>query len=176
VGLSIDFAGGCLTMTMQGRAEHECQGTSRSQAAQALVSSLPPAVQPILQRFITSPPDIGIVTSEVNGSWYVSPTRTYLQEINAVLAELQPNDIQTIIANASGIGQGFMQYAQKEAGQQLGLSGLGPSGLGPSGLGGFNAGASPNAMAGAPSVQTAAAISNAINAETRHLTGWYQSF
>ncbi|HET9059858.1 MAG TPA: hypothetical protein VFN61_08045 [Acidimicrobiales bacterium] len=172
-GLVVNYSGGCLTVQAQGRTEHECASTSTKQAEQALLSSLPPAVQPILQRFISSPPDVGIVTSEVDGRWYVSPTRTYLQAVNAVLADLQPNDIQTVIANASGIGQGFEQYVQKEAAKQLGPSGLGlpslpTSGLG-TGLGQIPPSGAGGGASGAPSLTTAAAISNAMNAMTSEM-------
>lgn len=132
-GVSFDYAGGCYTITTAGQTRRHCQDKSAtSQIEHVLVQSMPPAVQPIIQRLIVSPPDIGIVTSEVNGRWYVSPTRTYLQALNATLAELRPGDIQSLVANGGAIGKGFQRFARRQAQRALDSPGLAPLPLLPS--------------------------------------------
>jgi hypothetical protein len=63
-------------------------------------------------------PDTGFVTMEENGKWFVSPTRTYLSAISAELSEFQSGDIQTIIENASGIGNALEKYERQAMNDQ----------------------------------------------------------
>lgn len=113
-GTVLQYANGCYTYTVEGTTRHQCaQGSS--QFAQ-LKTFLPPAVQPIFTRVTTMKPNIGFVTVDQGGKWYVSPTRTYLEAISDFLAELRPGDIQTVINNASGIGSGFEKYLQQQMG------------------------------------------------------------
>lgn len=138
---SIDIANGCETVTMNASTVHTCGATgglaNMSAERRQLVQDMPAAVRPILQRFIDSPPDVGFVTSQVNGKWYISPTRTLLQAVNAYLADLAPGDIQTVIANANGVGQGFSRFLKKQEQSILGAAGpLGALGAGAFSLGG----------------------------------------
>jgi hypothetical protein len=111
----LEYANGCYTVTGTGTGtpEHQCISKG-DQYEGKLLDLLPPAVQPIFKRLTTMKPDTGLVTVEENGKWYVSPTRTYLDAISTELSEFQPGDIQTIIQNASGIGNAFEKYEQQE--------------------------------------------------------------
>ena len=109
LGVDFEYANGCYTVTGKGTSEHECV-SGGSQYVAKLLDLLPPAVQPIFKRLTTTGPDTGFVTVQENGKWYVSPTRTYLDAISAELSEFQPGDIQTIIQNASGIGNAIERY------------------------------------------------------------------
>lgn len=44
------------------------------------------------------PPEIGIVVTEVDGQWYVSPTGTMLEAVVQTLAALEPEDLDAIVA------------------------------------------------------------------------------
>lgn len=44
----------------------------------------------------TTKPDVGIVCVQVGGSWYVSPTRTVLEDMTAVLRTLKPSDLTSL--------------------------------------------------------------------------------
>jgi len=44
----------------------------------------------------TTKPDVGFVCVEVGGSWYISPTRTILEGITAVLRTLKPSDLTSL--------------------------------------------------------------------------------
>ncbi|HET9059856.1 MAG TPA: hypothetical protein VFN61_08035 [Acidimicrobiales bacterium] len=124
--MSIDAANGCETIVMSGHTVHTCGAAAGlgngSATGKELVQAMPAPVRPILQRFIDNPPDAGIVTSEVNGKWYLSPTRALLQAVNAYLADLKPGDIQTVIANAHGVDQGFMSFLNKEGQAVMGAT------------------------------------------------------
>lgn len=116
----LKYANGCYTYSTMGTTKHQCAQGSDQYLAR-LEALLPPPVQPIFTRLTTMKPDLGFVTVDEDGAWYVSPTRTYLAAISAFLSELRPGDVQTVIANASGIGSAFEKYLQ----QQMGRSSLG---------------------------------------------------
>jgi hypothetical protein len=111
-GMDLEYANGCYTVTGTNATEHECISSGHEYDPK-LLALLPPAVQPIFERLITMRPDTGFVTVDENGAWYVSPTRTYLNAISAELSLFEPGDIQTIIQNASGIGNAFEQYERQ---------------------------------------------------------------
>ncbi len=111
-GGEVEYAGGCLTEVHAGATRHECAGAG-GQVQKALLADLPPPVAVIYQRLIDSHPATGLVTTEVGGRWYVSPTRTYLQVLDTALSEFEPSDVKTIIANASGIGAALGKLAQQ---------------------------------------------------------------
>ena len=116
-GVNVEYANGCYTVTGSGAPAHECiSGGGQDEAK--LLDVLPPAVQPIFKRLTTMRPDTGFVTVEENGKWFVSPTRTYLSAISAELSEFQPGDIQTIIQNASGIGNALVKYERQAMNDQ----------------------------------------------------------
>ena len=112
-GMQLEYANGCYTYTVNGTTRHQCaQGGDRFLAQ--MKALLPPPVRPIFARLTTMKPDVGFVTVDQGGKWYVSPTRTYLEAVSAFLSELQPGDVQTIINNASGIGSAFEKYLQQQ--------------------------------------------------------------
>ena len=117
-GRELEYANGCYTYTAQGATSHQCAQGDVQYLAQ-LKAFLPQPVQPIFTRLTTIKPDIGFVTVDQGGKWYVSPTRTYLEAISAFLSELRPGDIQTVIDNASGIGSAFEKYLQQKMGSAL---------------------------------------------------------
>ncbi|MGA3218647.1 MAG: hypothetical protein ABSE77_06165 [Acidimicrobiales bacterium] len=112
-GVQVNYANGCFTATYQGQTTHECR-SQESQTIDKVLQVLPPAVQSIVERISHATPDVGFVTVEENGSWFVSPTRTVLQEISASLALFQPSDIQTFISSASAIKADLEKYFQQE--------------------------------------------------------------
>jgi hypothetical protein len=127
-GVDVIYANGCFTANYQGQTVHECrsQGT---QTISKLIGALPAPVRPIFQRLTTADPDVGLVTVEENGSWFVSPIRTALQEVSAFLALFQPSDIQTIISNVPEMGAALQKYFQHLATNGGGfVSSLGPLG------------------------------------------------
>ena len=125
-GMQLEYANGCYTYTVNGTTRHQCAKGGDRYLAQ-IKALLPQPVRPIFTRLTNTKPDVGFVTVDQGGKWYVSPTRTYLEAVSAFLSELHPGDIQTIINNASGIGSAFEKYLQ----QQLPtvLPGNGSSGL-----------------------------------------------
>ncbi|HTW99350.1 MAG TPA: hypothetical protein VMD59_11265 [Acidimicrobiales bacterium] len=59
-----------------------------------LEALLPPEVVASLQHLGSSRPDVGLVTVDEDGAWYVSPVATVLHTLDAVLAVVQPSDLQ----------------------------------------------------------------------------------
>jgi hypothetical protein len=108
-GVQVTYASGCFTATYQGQTTHECR-SQEPQAINKVLQVLPPAVQSIVERISSATPDVGFVTVEENGSWFVSPVRTVLQDISAALALFQPSDIQTFISSASAIEADLDKY------------------------------------------------------------------
>jgi hypothetical protein len=92
---TVTLNGSCVTIQVGQMAEHDCGAQSSDEAELHQVEALlPPAVLSSLQRLGSSRPDLGLVTVEENGSWYVSPVATVLHSLNACLAVLQPSDLQ----------------------------------------------------------------------------------
>ncbi len=91
----ITLDGSCVTIEMGQMSEHEC-GAGAAQPGQLsqLQALLPAGVSSSLRRLVGEQADIGLVTVEENGSWYVSPTATVLHTLVAELEELQPSDLQ----------------------------------------------------------------------------------
>jgi hypothetical protein len=92
---SITIQGDCTTETVLGHTTKTCAG-SGSKASQSILKLLPASVQSLLQRLSQARPDEGIATVEENGKWYISPVATMLQSVNAVVAELEPSDLNLI--------------------------------------------------------------------------------
>lgn len=111
-GAHVSYGDGCFTATYQGRTTHMCRSQDAATMAK-LLQALPAAVRPIFQRLTRATPAMGLVTVEENGSWFVSPVRTALQGASGWLGLFQPSDIQTIIANASGIKAAIEKYSQQ---------------------------------------------------------------
>jgi hypothetical protein len=61
---------------------------------------LPADVRALITRLGTTQPDLGLVTVQENGKWFVSPVATLLQVINAFAEELQPQDLTMIAGYA----------------------------------------------------------------------------
>lgn len=108
-GVKVSYADGCVTATYEGQTRHQCRA-QEPLADNKILQMLPPAVQSIIERISGTAPDVGFVTVEENGSWFVSPVRTLLQGISASLALFQPSDIQTFISSASAIKSDLQNY------------------------------------------------------------------
>ena len=106
------YANGCVTEQFQGRVTHECRDQEMA-SVDKFVDMLPAAVQPVLERLLSSRPDDGFVTVEENGSWYVSPLRTAFQSVSAWLALFQPSDIQAFISSAGAIKADIQKYFEQ---------------------------------------------------------------
>ena len=128
-GDEVNYSNGCYTYVSAGQTKTVCPSQNASQSEAQLLSVLPPALKPIYQRFVSSRPDIGFVTVEENGSWFVSPTRTYLQVIVAVLSEFQPGDLQTLVANGPALARAFEElFGQEMQNAGAGMPGTLPTG------------------------------------------------
>jgi hypothetical protein len=126
-GDEVSYSNGCYTYVSAGQTKSLCAGQNASQSEAQLLSVLPPALRPIYRRLVSSQPDIGFVTVQENGSWFVSPTRSYLQVIVALLSEFQPGDLQALVANGPALARAF----EKLFGQEVQKAGAGVLGAFP---------------------------------------------
>jgi hypothetical protein len=117
-GVELEYGNGCYTYTVMGTTGHQCAQGGDQYLAQ-IKALLPQPVQPIFTRLTTIEPDVGFVTVDEGGKWYVSPTRTCLEAVSAFLSELHPGDIQAVIDNGSGIGSAFEKYLQQQMGSEF---------------------------------------------------------
>lgn len=97
---TITYANGCETLQVGSRTHRACTGATTANSA---LASLPPALQqffaalePLAQRFRASPPAIGLLTVQEGGRYYVSPVGTLLDDVDAVLARMEPSDLERI--------------------------------------------------------------------------------
>jgi hypothetical protein len=61
----------------------------------------------------TTKPDVGFVCVKVGGSWYVSPTRTVLEDITAVLRTLKPSDLTSLMRVFQHFSGGFFGSGER---------------------------------------------------------------
>jgi len=90
-------------------------------------ATVPPGLSNALKSLQGIRADVGIVAVERNGSWYVSPTRTILDDLESVLHNL-PTDILTQLKDA------FSPSAILGAGRSAAISGLTSNATGPTEL------------------------------------------
>lgn len=125
-GINVSYADGCARLSVLGTTRAECGDAGAGTAElRSLLQDMPAAVAPIFQRLATTPPDLGFVTVEERGQWYVSPTRTLLQAVVAGLSEFRAQDLTTIADNAEAVEHGFTTWLDKQVQGQLGTGGLG---------------------------------------------------
>jgi hypothetical protein len=60
-------------------------------------SDVPPEVQQIAERAVAQLGQVGVVATEVDGQWYVSPTRSFSDLLLVALQGLEAGDIETLI-------------------------------------------------------------------------------
>jgi hypothetical protein len=111
-GASITYANGCATENVLGSLRKVCQGANNPYLSK-LLSALPPPVSAIVKRLSSAHPETGFVTVEEGGRWFVSPTRTALQAVVAVMQELKSSDLHTIVDNAPAVRQALKNYARQ---------------------------------------------------------------
>ncbi|GAC1532144.1 MAG: hypothetical protein NVS3B12_09350 [Acidimicrobiales bacterium] len=94
-GSTIALAPGARCLTVAGAPGPEMPGTCGSAGAR---QSLPPSLTGPLASLTNLRPEVGIVTVRRGGKWYVSPTRTILDDTEAVLRVLTPEILQSLKA------------------------------------------------------------------------------
>jgi hypothetical protein len=114
-GYSVSYADQCLTIEENSVHVPLCL----DELKQLVASNLPPALGAIFQRLMSSSPAVGFVTVQENGHWFVSPTRSYLQDMVGLLALFKAQDLQTIATNVSSLENAYQKMLQKEM-QSLG--------------------------------------------------------
>jgi hypothetical protein len=94
-GVTVTINGRCNTVSYQGHSKTTCTTVKKSLAVLKL---LPADVRALVTRLDGTHPDSGVMTTEENGKWFISPVATILQSLNSVIAEIEPQDL-TMIAN-----------------------------------------------------------------------------
>ena len=89
--LTFAVANGCVTLEVEGRHQQQC-GASDGGGIPFLGAGGQ------LPKLDIAPPDAGVVAVEQDGRWYVSPTRTVLDDVNAVLHVLDRKKLDEIRA------------------------------------------------------------------------------
>ncbi|MFN0025952.1 MAG: hypothetical protein ACKV2O_02035 [Acidimicrobiales bacterium] len=95
--ISFEIRGGCSTFEINGEKQETCVGD----LDKLTDSGVPPAVAEIMGKL--SAKASGIVTTEVDGKWYISPTLTVGNGMLSVLRAFDAKDITTL-AEAFGSG------------------------------------------------------------------------
>lgn len=97
-GTTIAIRGGCVVVTTPSTTTRRCpSAASRSAEDQRLLGVLPASLRSLGTRLLTTHPAIGIVAVNENGAWFVSPTATLLDDVDAYLSILRPQDLQAIV-------------------------------------------------------------------------------
>lgn len=95
--IKVSLDGDCATVTVQGDTRRMCAGQLMNQLA-GLGQSATPAQQQALTHLFSGLSDaVGLVTTKVDGKWYVNPVRSYFEMADAMLSGLRGNDMQEIM-------------------------------------------------------------------------------
>lgn len=100
-GITFSYKDGCLTYTRAGQTVRQCLSapTAKTEirAIRAeLLALLPRSLRALVTRLETKKVAIELMTVQENGRWYVSPTATMFEAMNASLSLLRPQDLVAI--------------------------------------------------------------------------------
>jgi hypothetical protein len=89
-------AGDCYEATVQGRTEKLC---AAELATQIGGSKMPAAAKTAVTNIVQSvfKNGVGVVATEVDGKWYVSPGRSFFELFFTILRGVQPGDIEELL-------------------------------------------------------------------------------
>ncbi|WP_051265103.1 hypothetical protein [Nakamurella lactea] len=98
VSIAVDAAAGKVTVEVDGQ-KQEFTGDNVLQAVMggSTGSQLPPQIADLIKREFKQVLSLGVVTTEVDGKWYVSPLRSYSGAVLTLLKGLQPGDIDYLL-------------------------------------------------------------------------------
>ncbi|GGM56266.1 hypothetical protein GCM10012275_29190 [Longimycelium tulufanense] len=88
--------GECYDVTLGRQRDRVCAADVAKQMGKNSRKRPPKAVREMVDRIMTSLTDVGLVTVEIDGRWYVSPGRTMNEVWLSVLRGLQPKDIEEL--------------------------------------------------------------------------------
>lgn len=99
-GLAIDTEADSVTVTQDGQSrvmnlDELLQGTMGGSSS---LDRMPAQVKDIIKRVFGKVLELGLVTTEVGGKWYVSPLRSYSGVIITLLQGLEPGDIDYLLS------------------------------------------------------------------------------
>ena len=117
IAASLSVSGDCVTATFATEHIHQCASSASN--VQKELGLLPVALRPIVTRLSQIRPQVGIMTVEEDGQWYVSPTRTLLDDVDAYLSQLEPSDLTRVSGNLPGIELAVKELEQRFAQRQL---------------------------------------------------------
>lgn len=101
--VAIDQGAGTATITQDGNSMTLTADTVLQQMLPGNRSQqVPPQVQDIVKRVWGAVLQMGAVTTQVDGKWYVSPLRSYSGIVLTFLKALQPQDISYLVQLAKG--------------------------------------------------------------------------
>lgn len=111
-GMTFEYEDGCATITGPGMPGQEiCNGDDPFEALAEQGFPIDMfGIPPFPELSITSnPPEIGIVVTEVDGDWYVSPIGTSLGALADTLGAMERADLDAIVAWGTELQESFMQ-------------------------------------------------------------------
>jgi hypothetical protein len=100
---SVIKAGPCYQMTAEGQSQQLCAEDLARNVRNQVRSSMPAGMSDVLQHLSTGvlQQGVGVITTQVDGRYYVSPIRTVVEQGMTVLRSLQPGDITTLLKYAN---------------------------------------------------------------------------
>ena len=111
---TLSYGGGCITFSAPGQAQRRECGADKAKALPFLAPFANLAGQ--VPKLNLAHPDAGFVAVERNGRWFVSPTRTLLDDLTAVLKVFDRSDldrmadyVRQFLGGAIGGSQTFSQ-------------------------------------------------------------------
>ncbi|WP_353647486.1 hypothetical protein ABLG96_11275 [Nakamurella sp. A5-74] len=98
-GLAIDTASDSVTVTQDGQSQtFSTDDLMKQLSGKVGLEAMPAQVKDIIKRVFGKVLELGLVTTEVGGKWYVSPLRSYSGVIITLLQGLEPGDIDYLLS------------------------------------------------------------------------------
>jgi len=97
--IQVSKTGGCYSVTVQGQTQKMCASDLSNQMHQGAGDFLPPALDKFLSDLSAGLMNggVGIVATQVDGQWYVSPSRTVTQLVLSVFNSITADDLSGLL-------------------------------------------------------------------------------
>lgn len=99
--VTVQQSNGCYLASDSATGEQQrwCVSDLANQAAKAARAGLPPELTTVVEHMVSGLANsgIGVVSTQVDGAWFVSPSRTFLQLMLDMTKGIQPDDLRAIL-------------------------------------------------------------------------------
>lgn len=114
----VEYADGCLSLDIEGTLQEVCPGRSPEDVLGSLFGSAFGGIPAFFDEIEPPPldlerPELGFVVVREGGEWYVSPTRTLVENVTAFLRPFERADLDTIVEYVQELFLSFEEFGEE---------------------------------------------------------------